>query len=141
LEFQAENTADLEPVCRELIRLSAEYPVLAIYGDLGAGKTTLVQTLCRQLGIRHTVTSPTYSIINEYELNGQVVYHMDLYRLGSEEEAQRTGLEEYLYSRNLCFIEWPDNFENLLPDKHLKIFIRKLENENRKIEIVCNLQM
>jgi tRNA threonylcarbamoyladenosine biosynthesis protein TsaE len=138
--FQVQNKEELNPVSEEIIRLSGDFPVFAIYGNLGAGKTTLVQSACLQLGVSNTVTSPTYAIINEYDRQGEPIYHIDLYRLKTEDEALRTGLEEYLYSGNICFVEWPDHFENLLPDNHIKIFIRKLENENREIEIVCNLQ-
>lgn len=140
MTFLVHSISELEPVCRELLRLSNSYSVFALYGSLGSGKTTLVQHICKMLGIPENVTSPTYSIINEHMCNGKPLYHIDLYRLRSEEEAVQVGLEEYLFSGNLCFVEWPDHFENLLPEQHIKIFIRKLENDIRSIEVVSSLQ-
>ncbi|HQD13591.1 MAG TPA: tRNA (adenosine(37)-N6)-threonylcarbamoyltransferase complex ATPase subunit type 1 TsaE, partial [Chitinophagales bacterium] len=106
------------------------------YGQLGAGKTTFIKQLCVMLGVTDNISSPTYPIINEYStLSGRPVFHMDLYRLDSEEAAVRIGLEEYLESGNICLIEWADNFESLLPEQHIKIFIRKLEDDIRSIDI------
>lgn len=135
MTFDVQQLSDLLPVCRELIRLSEQFPVIALYGNLGAGKTTLVQTLCRELGMADTVSSPTYAIINEYLLDQAPVYHIDLYRLKDEDEARQAGVEECLYSGERCLVEWPDHFENLLPEHHIKVFIRKLENDGRAIEI------
>lgn len=135
MTFEVRQLADLEPVCREIIRQSESLPVVALYGDLGAGKTTLVQALCRALGVSDAVNSPTYAIINEYELKGAPLYHIDLYRLNDEAEARQAGVEECLFSGERCFVEWPDHFENLLPGHHLKVFIRKLENGHRMVEL------
>ncbi len=139
MEFSVHNLADLKPLAKALIGLTSGNTVFALYGNLGSGKTTLVQEICRQLGVTESMTSPTYSIVNEHSYNNKPLYHIDLYRLKSEEEAIQVGLEEYLFSGNLCFVEWPDHFENLLPEQHIKIFIRKLENDSRTIEVVSSL--
>jgi tRNA threonylcarbamoyladenosine biosynthesis protein TsaE len=135
MTFEVQQLSDLKPVCREIIRLSEKMPVVALYGNLGAGKTTLVQTLCGMLGITDTVSSPTYAIINEYALGNSPVYHIDLYRLNDEAEARQAGVEECLFSGERCFVEWPDRFENLLPEHHIKVNLRKLENDSRLIEL------
>jgi len=134
--FIITNKNDLEQVAHAVIGLSHHHTVFCLYGDLGAGKTTLVKSVANLLGVKDMVSSPTYPIINEYHLSDYPVYHIDLYRINSEGEALSIGLEEYLYSGNLCFVEWPDHFERLLPDNHIKLFIRKLEAEKRTIEIV-----
>lgn len=133
--FIVTQLVELEAVAYSIIALTKQHSVFCLYGNLGAGKTTLVKLICEQLQVKDTITSPTYPIINEYSSPNGLIYHIDLYRLKSTEEAINIGLEEYLFSGNLCFIEWPDNFETLLPDHPIKIFIRKLEGESRVIEI------
>ena len=103
---------------------------------MGAGKTTLIKALLKKLGVNETTSSPTFSIVNEYKKdNGEHFYHFDLYRLNSEEEAYDFGIEEYLFSGNWCFIEWPEKAPNLLPEDHNLISIEILSNENRKLTI------
>ena len=110
--------------------------VILFHGNMGVGKTTLIKELAKELGVNDATSSPTFSLVNEYKsTNGEMIYHFDLYRLKSESEALDFGFDEYIYSGNRCFIEWPDNFETLLPDHPIKIFIRKLEGESRVIEI------
>jgi tRNA threonylcarbamoyladenosine biosynthesis protein TsaE len=137
--FPINHLNDLEQVAKAIIQLTATNSVFCFYGNLGAGKTTLITSVCRKLKVTDSISSPTYPIINEYSTaDGKIIYHIDLYRLKSVEEALNIGIEEYLYSGNSCFIEWPDNFESILPEKHIKIFIRKLEEDIRTIEIVSN---
>lgn len=133
--FIVTQLVELEAVAHSIVALTKQHSVFCLYGNLGAGKTTLVKLICEQLQVKDTITSPTYPIINEYSSPNGLIYHIDLYRLKSAEEAINIGLEEYLFSGNLCFIEWPDNFETLLPYHPIKIFIRKLEGESRVIEI------
>lgn len=136
MTFEVKDIAGLQPVAAHVQTLLKTYPVACFYGQLGAGKTTFIKQLCVMLGVTDNISSPTYPIINEYStLSGQPVFHMDLYRLDSEEAAVRIGLEEYLESGNICLIEWADNFESLLPEQHIKIFIRKLEDDIRSIDI------
>lgn len=118
-------------------RILSEYETVRLFwltGDLGAGKTTLVTALCKKLGVLDRVSSPTFSIINEYMTDkGKPVYHLDLYRLEDEEEALNIGIEDYLYQKNYTFIEWPELIEHLLPEDILRIHIQNLDNSTRKI--------
>jgi tRNA threonylcarbamoyladenosine biosynthesis protein TsaE len=108
--------------------------VLALHGEMGAGKTTFTQALCTALGVEDAVSSPTYSIINQYKTNqGQTIYHMDLYRLKDEEEAVNAGVEDCLYSGNICIVEWPEILPQLLPQNTLHITIAYVDSNTRKL--------
>jgi len=113
-----------------------EYPeerVFAFYGDLGAGKTTFIKALCHLLGVTEEVTSPSFSIINEYEAGGiDLIYHFDFYRIKKLEEVLDLGYEEYFYSTDYCFLEWPDKIEELLPESYVYISITKSENDKSR---------
>jgi tRNA threonylcarbamoyladenosine biosynthesis protein TsaE len=138
--FTVKDIEELEPVADEIIQLANEYSIFCFYGDLGAGKTTLIKLICEKLNVVDTISSPTYPIINEYNtIDSRIIYHIDLYRLKSIEEALNIGIEEYLYSGNLCFIEWPDNFKSILPTTHFNVKITKFE-VTRTIEIVSSRQ-
>ncbi len=109
---------------------------LAFYGEMGAGKTTLIKEICKELGVDDTTSSPTFSIVNEYVINIQrSIFHFDFYRLNAESEAYDFGYEEYFYSGELCMIEWPEKIERLLPLPHYKIVILLDENDNRTIQL------
>ncbi len=126
---------ELGKVSRVLIAFAKEYRIVAFRGDLGAGKTTLIKNMCNFLGVKDNVTSPTFSIVNEYEsADKQRVYHFDFYRLESEEEAFDMGIEDYFYGENLCLIEWPSKVENLLPEKRLEVHI-SIAKEGREFII------
>ncbi len=108
--------------------------LLLLTGDLGAGKTTLIQTICKQLNVIDEVNSPTFSIINEYKTEtNESIFHLDLYRLKDENEALDIGIEDYLYDDNYTFIEWPEIIESLLPDNLMRIHIENIDNSTRKI--------
>lgn len=99
--FTVKEIEELEPVADEIIQLANEYSIFCFYGDLGAGKTTLIKLICEKLNVVDTISSPTYPIINEYNtIDSRIIYHIDLYRLKSIEEALNIGIEEYLYSGN-----------------------------------------
>jgi len=105
---------------------------LAFYGKMGSGKTTFIKSLCKQLGVKETVTSPTFAIINEYKTsNNKEIYHFDFYRIEKIEEAYDFGYEDYFYSSNYCFIEWPELIEEILPENFIKITIQESENGDR----------
>jgi tRNA threonylcarbamoyladenosine biosynthesis protein TsaE len=108
--------------------------VMAFSGEMGAGKTTFINAFCRQLGVEGT-TSPTFSIINEYQSSRGTIYHIDLYRCRSEEEVIRAGVEECLYSGNICLVEWPSRAEGIFPSDTIRVSINEVDELTRKITI------
>jgi tRNA threonylcarbamoyladenosine biosynthesis protein TsaE len=124
----------LQQVAVQLWEEGKNHSIWAIHGDMGAGKTTLVIQLCRLLGIDHPAGSPTFSIINEYRLpNGDVLCHMDWYRLRDKEEAIQAGVEDRLLGGERCWIEWPERAEDLLPEDTFHIFLRVVNANTRQI--------
>jgi tRNA threonylcarbamoyladenosine biosynthesis protein TsaE len=118
------NLEMLPGIAGELLAQSGDARVFALYGEMGSGKTTLVKALCQQLGVEEIVASPTFTIVNEYQsASGSPVYHFDFYRIKSESEAFDLGYENYLYSGNYCFVEWPEKIATLLPGKMASITI------------------
>lgn len=115
---------ELDAVASRILDLYPQARVFAISGAMGAGKTTFIQALCRNLSVSDTVTSPTFSLVNEYRTsNNTPVFHFDLYRLRKPEELLDIGYEEYFYSGHYCFVEWPEIAAGLIPDDCLKIYI------------------
>ncbi len=113
---------------------------LAFYGEMGAGKTTLIKAICEELNVKDIISSPSFSLVNEYVTDrDDKVFHFDFYRLNKTSEAFDLGYEEYFYSGNLCLIEWPEKIEQLLPLQHTKINIIVKENNQREID-VCVIQ-
>lgn len=124
---------EIEIVAKKIIEVNPN-KVLLFYGNMGVGKTTLIKSLAKQLGVTSTTSSPTFSLVNEYQIaNNQYIYHFDFYRLKNETEALDMGVDDYLYSGNWCFIEWADNIPNLLPEKYSVIKIELLPNGQRKL--------
>ncbi|WP_366183547.1 tRNA (adenosine(37)-N6)-threonylcarbamoyltransferase complex ATPase subunit type 1 TsaE [Flavobacterium ovatum] len=110
--------------------------VIIFHGEMGAGKTTFIKALAKKLGVTGSTSSPTFSLVNEYEAaNNQLVYHFDFYRLKNEIEALDMGVDEYLYSGNWCFIEWAENIPNLIPELHSVITIKALPDGKRILEL------
>ena len=108
--------------------------VVALHGEMGAGKTTFVHALCDELGVENAVSSPTFSIINEYtNAAGKTIYHLDLYRLKSVEEAIDAGVEDCFYSGNLCLVEWPEIAPSIFPDNTLHAYIEIAGNNERRL--------
>ena len=107
-----------------LLKSCPDARVFLLYGEMGAGKTTLIKQVCRLLGVKDSMSSPTFSIVNEYRTgSGKPVYHFDFYRLKSQEEAMDLGYEEYFYSGSYCFAEWPEKIPDLLPDDAIQVRI------------------
>ena len=126
---------NLSEVATELIS-SAKNKTLLFYGQMGVGKTTLIKEICKQLGVLDTISSPTFSLVNEYETSKiEKVFHFDFYRIAQEEEALDIGIEEYFDNNDWCLIEWPENIENLLPLDAVEIHLSILKDQNRNIQI------
>ena len=129
---------DISEVAKEVIA-NAKHKVMLFYGEMGVGKTTLIKEIVKQLGVLDNVSSPTFSLVNEYHsTNKEKVYHFDFYRINKEEEALDMGIEEYFYSNCWCLVEWPNKIENLLPLKSVTISITANENQLRTIELMNN---
>ena len=123
---------DLPSVAREIMENYPEETFFAFRGELGAGKTTLIKNICNFLGVKEVVSSPTFSLVNEYiNTENQVIYHFDFYRIESEEEAYDIGFEDYILSGNRCLVEWPERIENLLPENRLEIEIIAQETKRK----------
>ncbi len=126
---------NISTVATEIISLT-KHKVLLFYGDMGSGKTTLIKEIVKVLGVTENANSPTFSLVNEYHSQkGEIIYHFDFYRIAKEEEAFDIGLEEYFYSNNWCFIEWPNKVENLLPLESVAIYLKINKNNTRTIQI------
>ena len=115
-----------------------EKKVIAFNGEMGAGKTTFIQALCRVLQVSSPMGSPTFSIINQYSYPGGILNHLDLYRLKDEEEAVRAGVEDCLYSGNICFVEWPEKAPQLFPADTVFVFLEIVDEHTRRLSIVDN---
>lgn len=127
---------EIEQVAKEILSIPQLKKVITFDAEMGAGKTTLIKALVKELGVVDNSSSPTFSLVNEYQTeNGETVYHFDLYRLNSEEEAYDMGVDEYFYSGNWCFIEWPEKTPNLIPINHANISIKVLEDGKRELTI------
>lgn len=137
-EHFAQSENDLQGIVESLLNFAEGRKKFALTGDLGAGKTALVKAFCRRLGVRESVASPTFALVNEYAFlneNGheEVIHHLDLYRLRNLDEAHEIGIEDYLYNENYCLIEWPEIIEELLPEDFIRIKIAILPDSCRKI--------
>ena len=127
----------LATISKLLIKEIGIYKVVLLEGEMGAGKTTLIKLLCNYLGVIGPTNSPTFSIVNEYlTQNGDSIYHFDFYRIEKESEALDLGYEDYFYSGNYCFIEWPEKIPHLIPENAIKIKIELDNDNNRLIYIV-----
>ena len=126
----------LAEAAQKFVDEMGENCVFAFYGKMGAGKTTFIKAICEALGVKDTVASPTFAIVNEYaDAQGQPVYHFDFYRIKNLKEAYDIGCEEYFYSGFPCFIEWPEMVEELLPEDVVSVRIEVLENEERIVTV------
>ena len=125
----------LSSIAAEIIS-SVKNNTLLFYGEMGVGKTTLIKEICQQLGILDNISSPTFSLVNEYQTSkGEKVFHFDFYRIEEEEEALDIGIEEYFDSDAWCLVEWPENIENLLPLGAAQIHLSILDDEQRNIQL------
>ncbi|PLX24232.1 MAG: tRNA (adenosine(37)-N6)-threonylcarbamoyltransferase complex ATPase subunit type 1 TsaE [Salinivirgaceae bacterium] len=133
--FEIDNIQGLKTLAEELLKEKGPN-IWAFYGEMGAGKTTLIKNICEVLHVDQQVTSPTFNLINEYEsADNELVYHFDFYRLNDIEEALNIGTMEYFDSENLCLMEWPEKIETLLPEIRRNIYIQILSNTQRIIKV------
>ena len=137
MEIRIENLDNIRAAAREFIQHMGEARVFAFYGKMGAGKTTFVKAICEELGVEDVITSPTFAIINEYSIDNhdvQRIYHFDFYRIKKLEEVYDMGYEDYFYSGALCFIEWPELIEEILPDDAVRVSIIEQQDGSRLVK-------
>lgn len=138
MKYTVNGLEELNKVATEIAD-SIEEKVILFYGEMGAGKTTTIKAICKALGVLEEVSSPTFSLVNEYMTSsGETVFHFDMYRINSEEEVYDMGYEEYFYSGNICLVEWPEKIPTLLPEKYGEIKI-SVSNKIRTIDFVSSV--
>ena len=131
------NLDQIQETARQFIKLMGDNTVFAFHGNMGAGKTTFIKAVCEELGVDDPVNSPTFAIINEYRSSetGELIYHFDFYRINKPSEAEDIGTEDYFYSGALCFIEWPEKIEDLLPGDVVEVAITENPDGSRTVEV------
>ena len=137
MEIKIQSLDQIHEAARQFIAEMGDNTVFALYGKMGAGKTTLIKAVCEELGVSDVITSPTFAIVNEYRSDtaGELIYHFDFYRIKKLEEVYDMGYEDYFYSGALCFIEWPELVEELLPGNTIKVTIEEVENGEREVTL------
>ncbi len=134
-KIRIDNIDGLRAAAEKFLWVNAGTAVYAFYGSMGAGKTTFISALCDVLGVKDEVSSPTFTIVNEYcAIDGRPIYHFDFYRIEKIAEALEIGYEEYIYGDGICFMEWPEKIEEILPEDALRVTIRETEDGAREIE-------
>ena len=137
MEIKIQSLDQIHEAARQFIAEMGDNTVFALYGKMGAGNTTFIKAVCEELGVSDVITSPTFAIVNEYRSDtaGELIYHFDFYRIKKLEEVYDMGYEDYFYSGALCFIEWPELVEELLPGNTIKVTIEEIENGERKVTL------
>ena len=135
MEIIINNLENIREAAQTFIDAIGDHKVFAFYGSMGAGKTTFVKAICEELGVEDVITSPTFAIINEYSSREGVIYHFDFYRIKKLEEVYDMGYEDYFYSGALCFIEWPELIEEVLPEDAVKVSIRENADGSRTVQL------
>ena len=133
--IQIKDINSINEAARQFIAQMGDYSIFAFNGKMGAGKTTFIKAICEELGILDVINSPTFAIVNEYrsDTTAELIYHFDFYRINSIQEAYNIGTEDYFESGALCFIEWPDKIEELLPNDTVFVNIEEQEDESRLV--------
>lgn len=134
MRIEIKNQDSIKEAAQQFIREMGDSRVVAFYGKMGAGKTTFIKAICEELGVKDVITSPTFAIVNEYEAPDTTIYHFDFYRIKKLEEVYDMGYEDYFYGGGLCFIEWPELIEELLPEDALRITITEQSDGSRVVE-------
>lgn len=136
MEIEIKSLEEINDAAIQFIQAMGDNTVFAFRGGMGAGKTTFIKAICENLGVSDVINSPTFAIVNEYRSDsGELIYHFDFYRINKIEEVFDFGYEDYFYSGSLCFIEWPELVEDLLPADTVNVKIEVLPDNSRKIEI------
>ncbi len=136
MKIEIPSIDNIQEAARQFVSLMGKGKVFAFYGKMGAGKTTFIKAICKELGVEDVITSPTFALVNEYTAgNGDPVYHFDFYRIKKIDEVYDMGYEDYFYSGALCLLEWPELVEELLPQETVSITITVSDNDARTIEI------
>ena len=137
MEIRIENIEKIREAAREFVANIGDSTVFAFYGKMGAGKTTFIKAVCEELGVEDVITSPTFAIVNEYrsDASGELIYHFDFYRVKKIEEVYDMDFEDYFYSGALCFIEWPELCEEVLPEDTVKVTIEESSDGTRVVTI------
>ena len=137
MEIRIENIEKIREAAREFVANIGDSTVFAFYGKMGAGKNTFIKAVCEELGVEDVITSPTFAIVNEYrsDASGELIYHFDFYRVKKIEEVYDMGFEDYFYSGALCFIEWPELCEEVLPEDTVKVTIEESSDGTRVVTI------
>ena len=134
MEIEIKNIENIHEAARQFIDAMGDQQVFAFYGSMGAGKTTFIKAICEEMGVSDVVTSPTFAIVNEYTTDkGQRIFHFDFYRIKKLEEVYDMGYEDYFYSDALCFIEWLELLEELLPDNAVRVSIKENADGTRTV--------
>jgi tRNA threonylcarbamoyladenosine biosynthesis protein TsaE len=131
MNLEVNSLTELNSVAKALFDFAEEEKVFIFEGEMGAGKTTFIKALCEELGVEDVVSSPTFSLVNEYAAGSSVIYHFDFYRIRDIREAYDIGYEEYFYSGHICLIEWPERVEEILPERYIKVEIKALSPDQR----------
>ena len=136
MKLTIHSIEDLTPAAQEFIAAMGDNTVFAFYGKMGAGKTTFIKAVCQALGVTDVINSPTFAIVNEYlDGQGSPIYHFDFYRIKRQQEVLDIGYEDYIYSGCVCFMEWPELIEDLLPADAVRVTITQQEDGTRVIEM------
>lgn len=136
MEIILESIDKIDDAAKKFIDAMGDNTIFAFYGKMGAGKTTFIKAVCENLGVKDVINSPTFAIVNEYLAgNGEPIYHFDFYRIKKEQEVLDIGYEDYIYSNCLCFMEWPELIEDLLPEDAVKVTITELEDGRRVVAL------
>ncbi len=133
MEIKIQDLEHISEAAKQFVDQIGSHKVFAFYGSMGAGKTTFIKAVCEELGVEDVITSPTFAIVNEYTGKEGTIYHFDFYRIKKLEEVYDMGYEDYFYSGALCFIEWPELIEEVLPDDAVKVSITEKEDGSRAI--------